>query len=298
MLKKIGKIKINLAKSAGFCFGVKRAIDIALKTSASDKKVFMLGDIVHNEDVVKEIQRAGIIKIKRLQPGRDKTLLIRAHGAPQDTFKKAYSLSYKLIDATCPMVKEIHKIAKDIEESGYQVIVIGDKLHDEVQGIVGQLKTRAIIIDDSKHIPIKSLSKIKKAGIVVQSTQNLEKVIRIADILKRHIRELKFFNTICNPTRMKQLEIKSMPKANGLMIIIGSKTSANTKRLYEISKLLNKKSYWISSAKEIKPLWLKGVVTVGVTAGASTPDSTTKEVIQRIKQLTRQPGTLSPAATS
>ena len=298
MLKKIGKIKINLAKSAGFCFGVKRAIDIALKTSASDKKVFMLGDIVHNEDVVKEIQRAGIIKIKRLQPGRDKTLLIRAHGAPQDTFKKAYSLSYKLIDATCPMVKEIHKIAKDIEESGYQVIVIGDKLHDEVQGIVGQLKTRAIIIDDARHIPIKSLSKIKKAGIVVQSTQNLEKVIRIADILKRHIRELKFFNTICNPSRMKQLEIKSMPKANGLMIIIGSKTSANTKRLYEISKLLNKKSYWISSAKEIKPLWLKGVVTVGVTAGASTPDSTTKEVIHYIKQLTRQPRTLSQQETS
>ena len=127
---------------------------------------------------------------------------------------------------------------------------------------------------------------IKKAGVVAQSTQELKKVSEIVGLLKTHISELKFYNTICNPTRIKQAEIKIMPGENDLMIIIGSKTSANTKRLYEISKSLNKRSYWVSSQKEINPKWFRGVKTVGVTAGASTPDSTTKGIIEHIRQTT------------
>ena len=276
-------MKINLARSAGFCFGVKRAISIALDKAKSDKPVFMLGDIVHNEEVVRQVERAGIRKIRQLSDGCGRILLIRAHGCSNKTLRKAQESGYAVIDATCPMVKDIHKIARNLEEQGYRVIVIGDKLHDEVQGIAGQLKHKAIVIDELKNIPLKRIKTIPRAGVVVQSTQNLDKSLKILDALRENIREVEFHNTICNPTRIKQDEIKTMPLENDVMIIIGSKASANTKRLYEISKALNKKSYWVSSGKEIKKTWLVKAKNVGITAGASTPESTIREIIQKIK---------------
>lgn len=276
-------MKINLAKSAGFCFGVRRALNIAFNAVKSDTKIQMLGDIVHNEDVVKTINNLGIEKIRELKKVKNKTLLIRAHGMPLETFGKAHRLGYKIIDATCPMVKEIHKTAKDAELKGYRIIVIGDKNHDEVKGIIGQLNNKAIVIDKPKNIPLKKIKIIKKAAVVVQSTQNIENALEIVRKLKKYIKNLRFYNTICRPTRIKQHEIRIMPLKNDIMIVIGSKTSANTKRLYEISKSLNKRSFWIQSKADIKPEWLRNVKTVGITAGASTPDYTTKKVIELIK---------------
>ncbi len=278
-------MKINVAKYAGFCFGVRRAIDIALKAPLASKRVYMLGDIVHNEDVVRQIKNAGIKKVEKLNRGKNKTLLIRAHGADLATFQKAKNLGYKIIDATCPMVKEIHRIASEMERKGYKIIIIGDKKHDEVQGIIGQLKKQAIVIDSPGHMAFSALQKIRKASVLVQSTQNLENALEIVAKLKSFIPELKFFNTICKPTRIKQQEIKAMALDNAVMIIIGSKTSANTKRLYEIAKSLNIHSYWIQSKKEIRRGWFKDAKSLGVTAGASTPDATTEEVVRYIKDL-------------
>jgi 4-hydroxy-3-methylbut-2-enyl diphosphate reductase len=279
-------MKINVAKSAGFCFGVKRALNIASKTASSEKNVCMLGDIVHNEDVVKKISKNGIKKIKRLSSGKGKTLIIRAHGASKDIFKKAKRLNYKIVDATCLMVKEIHKIAKEKERQGYKIIVIGDKKHDEVKGIAGQLNKKALVIDTVKNIPSETqLKKIKKAAVVVQSTQNIEKVEKIIKCLQKKIDNIKFYNTICQPTRNKQQEARAMPLKNDVMIVIGSKTSANTKRLYQISKSLNKKTHWIQHDKDIKKEWFKNAESVGITAGASTPDKTTKKVVKIVKTL-------------
>ncbi|MDP2831071.1 MAG: 4-hydroxy-3-methylbut-2-enyl diphosphate reductase [Candidatus Omnitrophota bacterium] len=278
-------MKIHLAKSAGFCFGVRKAITIALETVKTKKPIFMLGDIVHNEEVVRQIQRAGIKKINRLSSGEGKTLLIRAHGCSAKTLKKAIKLGYTIIDATCPMVKEIHAIASKLENRGCQIIIIGDKLHDEVQGIAGGLKSKAIIIDKFKNIPLEKIKHIRRAGVLVQSTQNLDNVRKILNVLRKYIPRVEFHNTICNPTRIKQGEVKTMPLENDIMIIIGSKTSANTKRIYEIAKPLNKHSYWISSAGEIKKTWLNNAKNAGITAGASTPESSIKEVIARIKTI-------------
>jgi 4-hydroxy-3-methylbut-2-enyl diphosphate reductase len=278
-------MKIRVAKSAGFCFGVKRALDIALKTTQAHTNAVMLGDIVHNEDVICAIEKEGIKKIKRLKDGKNKTLLIRAHGASQAIFKKAKRLGYKVIDATCPMVREIHDIAKRMEQKGYSVIIIGDKKHDEVSGIVGQLKNKALIIDDIKDIRPMAVKKIKKACVVVQSTQNLQKALKIAAQLKRLISDLEFFNTICGPTRKKQSEIKSMPLKNDAMVIIGSKTSANTRRLYEISKALNKRTYWVQYKEDLKKEWFKNARSIGVTAGASTPDGTTLDIVACLENL-------------
>lgn len=278
-------MEIHLAKSAGFCFGVRKAITTALETAKSDKPVFMLGDIVHNEEVVRQIQEAGIKKIRRLSSGKGKVLLIRAHGCSRHTLKQALKLGYKIIDATCPRVKEIHKITRELENNGYRIIIIGDKQHDEVQGIVGQLKSKAIVIDKLQNIPFARIKKFKNAGIVVQSTQNLDNVLAILELLRKYIPKIAFHNTICNPTRIKQNEVKTMPLENDVMIIIGSKTSANTKRIYEISKSLNKNSYWVSSAKEIEKSWLDTAKNTGITAGASTPESSIKKVIAKIKAI-------------
>lgn len=274
-------MKINLAKSAGFCFGVKRAIALALKTAKNNRKVYMLGDIVHNEEVVEQIQKSGIKQIRRLYSGKNKILLIRAHGSAIKTINRGKKLGYKIIDATCPMVKEIHKIARNANNRGLNLIVIGDKKHDEVLGIISQLKSPAIVIDDIKNIP-KSINKIKKAAVVVQSTQNLTKVTEIINQLKKNIPHLEFNNTICQPTRIKQAEIRKMPLDNDLMLIIGSKNSANTQRLYEISKSLNPQSYWVNSVIGIKKSWFKNIKNVGITAGASTPESTIQEVTRRL----------------
>lgn len=209
--------------------------------------------------------------------------MIRAHGCSQKTFQQAKKLGYRLIDATCPMVKEIHRIVCQLEKDGYQIIVIGDKLHDEVKGIIGQLKKKALIIDGPKNVPLTKVKKIKKAAVVVQSTQNLDKVLPIVELLRKHIPSVRFHNTICNPTKIKQNEVKSLPLKNDLMIIIGSKNSANTKRIFQISKALNKNSYWINSPLQLKKSWFRGAKSVGITAGASTPEATIKAVINKIK---------------
>jgi len=276
-------VKINLAATGGFCFGVRRALAIALKTAKSGAQVEMLGDIVHNEDVVKQMNSAGIRTIKRLGRGENKILLIRAHGASQEVFDRALKRGYTIVDATCPKVRKIYKLAELSKHEGCEVIIIGDRNHDEVRGIVGQLKGKAIVIDSLKKIPLKTIKRISKACVVVQSTQNLDITLHILARLKKHIKSLTFYNTICKPTRVKQKEIKTLPLKNDVMIIIGSRTSANTRRLFEIAKSLNKRTHWIQSMGELKAAWFKGARKVGVMAGASTPDETTRGVIDCIQ---------------
>ncbi len=238
--------------------------------------------------MVKLISARGIKKIKKLLPVTSGSLLIRAHGSAKNTATKARRLGYKIIDATCPMVKEIHKITALMSKKGYRIIVIGDHKHDEVKGIIGQIKHKAIILEDLSEINKKIPQKLQKAAVVVQSTQNLDKVLEILNLLRKKIQDLKFYNTICAPTRTKQAETKKLPKKNDCVIIIGSKSSANTKRLYEIAKSINKNSHWVNSSSDIKKEWFRGVKSVGITAGASTPDTVIKAVKEYIRANTKK----------
>lgn len=279
-------MKITVAESAGFCFGVKRAIKIALDAVANGEHVEMLGDIVHNEDVVRQIEAAGIKKIKRLTHGRGKVLLIRAHGAAREVFEKARAHGYRIVDATCPMVKEIHTIVRKSEQQGYRCIIIGDRDHEEVLGIQGQLEKKALVIDRIESIPRRMPPGFSRAAVVVQSTQNIETVMPVVEELRNRISDLRFHNTICRATRIRQKEIKTLPLQNDVMLVIGSRTSANTKRLYEIARSLNVRSYWIQRASDINPTWFEGATTVGITAGASTPEETIKDVVKALTDLT------------
>ena len=288
----MGVRKINLAKHAGFCFGVKRAIKIAQEMAKSRYRIEMLHEIVHNEQVVKDIEKLGLRKVKRLRKGKNKALLVQAHGMPKNIIKKAKDLGYKIIDATCPMVYEIHKIAMSMEKKNRKIIIIGDKNHIEGKGIAGNIKSKPLIVESEKDIPIDKIKRMQKGAVVVQSTQNVQKVENIIGVLKKNIKDLNAFNTICAITRKKQKEIQTMPLDNDIMIIVGSKKSANTKRLYEISKSLNKHTYWVESPKDLRNVWFKEVLNkevlnIGVTSGASTPDYLTQDVIGRIKELTK-----------
>jgi 4-hydroxy-3-methylbut-2-enyl diphosphate reductase len=278
-------MKINIAKSAGFCVGVKRALAIADKAAKSSAKIDMLGDIVHNEKVVRQIKKTGIKKIDKLTKGENKTLLVRAHGAPNAIYQKAKKLGYKIIDATCPMVKEIHQIAKKYQKKGYKMIIVGDKKHDEVQGIVGQLDKKPLVLSPKAKIEKRMFRSFKKAAVISQSTQNIDEVKNIVYKIKRYIPHLEFIDTICKPTRQKQNEVKTMPYNNDLILVIGSKASANTKRLYQISKKINPRTYWIENDKKINPGWFKDVKSVGITAGASTPENIIHSVVNKLKNI-------------
>ncbi len=278
-------MKINLARNAGFCFGVKRAVDIAIRITGEKQPVYILGDIVHNEDVVRMLARRGVRKIKSLSCHRKGILLIAAHGIPADLLNQALRYGYRIVDAACPMVKEIHKIVIDMDRRGYRIIIIGDRNHAEVIGIAGQIKNKSIIIDKIGDLDKKKLSGIKKAAVVVQSTQDIKKALKIKDALEKKIGDLKFFNTICAPTRIKQEEIRSLPKENDLIIVIGSKKSANTKRLFQIARSINKNTYWINTKDEIKRRWFRNAKSVGITAGASTPFENIKAIINHINKI-------------
>ena len=276
---------INVAKTAGFCFGVRRAIRMAHELAETGGKIHMLGDLVHNQEVIAQLEKAGIRKIARLGNGRGKTLLIRAHGASAALLARAKKHGYSIVDATCPMVRAIHEIVRRMDRLGYRIIVLGDRRHEEVLGIVGQIRTKPIIIESRAQIPWRRLKNIKKAAVVVQSTQNMDEILPIVEALRSRIAAVRFFNTICRPTRMKQAEMKTLPVENNVVIVIGSRSSANTKRLYEISRALNPRSHWIESAAQLKQAWFRNAHSTGITAGASTPESATRAVIKRIRKI-------------
>ena len=279
--------KINVARSSGFCSGVRRAIDISLELSGKNKKVHILGDIVHNSFVVADLEKQGIKRITKLGPGKGTTLIIRAHGAPKSLFVKARALGYKVVDATCPKVKEIYRIARRLEKK-QKLIIIGDRDHDEVKGIAGQLAGKPVIIGSLKDIDRRKLFRIKKAAVVTQSTQSAENISLVMGKLSKIIPDLKLYDTTCRITKVKQEEIKSIALSNDIVFVVGSSTSANTARLYEIAKRINKNTFRIESSKDLKLPLGDRPRKIGIMAGASTPDKITGEIVSQIDSLTRR----------
>ncbi len=276
-------MKILLAKNAGYCFGVRDAVNMAYETAEEYGDVYMLGHIVHNENVVDDLDKAGAKVVDSLDEVPDgRPVLLRAHGTHVDTWEEAKKKNMNIVDATCPLVRDIHDEIKELESDGRKIIIIGDHGHDEVVGIASQVKDPVVVAttEEAKH-----LRKTKRAGIVSQSTQTIENVQEIVNILMSKVVDLRFINTICFPTKRNQEQIKELSEKCDVMIVIGSFTSANSKRLTDLSNQRNKRSYQVTCALEIDEKWLKDCDTVGISAGASTPDNIIKEVIDRVKEI-------------
>ena len=276
-------MKILLAKDAGYCFGVRDAVNLAYDTAKKHGDVYMLGDIVHNESVVADLNKAGAKVVKNIDEVPDgKPILFRAHGTSVETWKNAQSKDMNIIDATCPLVEEIHDEVKKLSKEGRKIIVIGDHGHDEVVGIASQVSD-AIIVSNIEEAM--ELRKMKKAGVVSQSTQTIENVQKIINIIMTKVYDLNFVNTICFPTKRNQNQIKDLAKQCDVMIVIGSFTSANSKRLALLAEEINDRSYQVTKADEIKVEWFTGAKTVGLSAGASTPDNIIDDVLNKIKTI-------------
>ncbi|MBT5782933.1 MAG: 4-hydroxy-3-methylbut-2-enyl diphosphate reductase [Candidatus Marinimicrobia bacterium] len=276
-------MKIFVAKDAGYCFGVRDAVNLAYDTADKHGEVYMLGTVVHNERVVANLEKVGTKVVDSLDDiPKDKPVLFRAHGTPPNIWEEAKRKNLNLIDATCPLVVDIHHEIKKLEEEGRKTIIIGDHGHDEVSAIAAQVSYPIIISNISEA---NNLRKMKKAGVVSQSTQMIENVQDIINILMEKVFDLRFVNTICFPTRRNHSQIKELAKNCDLMIVIGSFTSANSKRLTQLSLERNKKTYQVTDALELDAKWFKNIENIGISAGASTPDEIIEEVVTRIKQI-------------
>jgi len=281
-------MNIIVAKSAGYCFGVRDAVNIAYETAEKYGNVYMLGDIVHNEKVVSDLEKVGAKVVKNLEEiPEGSPVLFRAHGTKQNLWNEAKNKNLTVIDATCPLVHEIHHEVKKLEEEKRQVIIIGDHGHDEVVAIADQVtKREPIIISNPEEA--KSLRRYKRAGIVSQSTQMIENLQEIMNILLQKVYDLRFVNTICFPTKRNHEQIKELSINCDVMIVIGSFTSANSKRLTELAVERNKKSYQVTGKEDLQKEWFYNVSSVGISAGASTPDYLIHEVTEKIKSFERE----------
>ena len=278
-------MKIFLARDAGYCFGVRDAVNLAYDTAEAHGEVYMLGTIVHNERVIENLSNAGAKVVETLDDvPEDKPILFRAHGTAPELWKKTDKKKLNLVDATCPLVTEIHDEIKKLEEEGRRTIIIGDHGHDEVVAIAAQVCNPIIIanVDEAK-----TLRKMKKAGVVSQSTQMIENVKEIMNVLMEKVFDLRFVNTICFPTRRNHEQIKELAVQCDVMIVIGSFTSANSKRLTQLALERNKRSYQVTSAEELDMSWFNDCETVGISAGASTPDEIINDVVKHIKIIGR-----------
>jgi len=281
-------MKIYLAKDAGYCFGVRDAVNLAYDTAGKNGDVYMLGHIVHNENVVKDLDQAGARVVNNLEevPAQS-PVLFRAHGTSKSIWNEAQKKGMNIIDATCPLVLEIHEEVKKLESEGRQIIIIGDHAHDEVIGIASQVKNPHIVANAEEA---KALRKMKKAGIVSQSTQTIENVQDIFNIIMTKVFDLRFVNTICFPTKRNQEQIKELAEKCDVLIVIGSFTSANSKRLTDLAKKRNSNSYQVTCADDINLDWIKNAENVGISAGASTPDNIIEDVLTKLKEF----GEVSP----
>ena len=274
-------MKVLLAKDAGYCFGVRDAVNLAYETAEKEGEVYMLGHIVHNENVVTELEKTGTKVIDDLNEVPDnKPILFRAHGTVPKIWDEAEKRGINIVDATCPLVTEIHEEVRKLAAENRRIIIIGDHGHDEVNGIMEQVQDSIVVANPEEA---KRLRKMKKAGVVSQSTQMIENVQGIINILMTKVFDLRFVNTICFPTRRNHEQIKSLAELSDIMIVIGSFTSANSKRLTELAKERNERTYQVTCANDLDSDWFQQSDTVGVSAGASTPDNIIKNVVTAIK---------------
>ncbi|SNR93198.1 4-hydroxy-3-methylbut-2-enyl diphosphate reductase [Desulfurobacterium atlanticum] len=276
-------MKIIVAKSAGFCWGVKRAVNMAIAAAKKNGTVYSLGELIHNPQEIKRLETLGIKKIDSINEiPKNSTVIIRSHGVPPDIIKKLKEKGIFIVDATCPFVKAIQEKAISLEKEGYPVCILGNSSHPEVIGIAGHVKDPVIVENEND---IEKLPPFQKLGIVCQTTLNSELLSKFVASLSKEIKEMKLFNTICKATKVRQEETRKLAQQVDMMIVIGGKNSSNTGKLYAISKKLNRNSFHIESAEEIDESWFKNIEKIGITAGASTPQWIIEEVIERIKTI-------------
>jgi 4-hydroxy-3-methylbut-2-enyl diphosphate reductase len=278
-------VEVIVADNAGFCFGVKRAIKIAndaLQGAPGDVKSF--GPLIHNPQVVTSFEKRGLVVVGELDAVRaEDTVIIRSHGVGPQVRDAAQQRALRVVDTTCPFVTKAQEYAKRLIDDNYKVVMIGDKNHPEVIGVVAHTGGQAIVINTKEEA--ERLKFIPRMGVVFQTTHSIGHVMEVVGSLLKRGKEIRVYNTLCGATTsMQKTAVELAPDVDG-MVVIGGRQSANTAQLAEVCRRVNPRVWQVESAAEVRDEWFAGLRRVGVTAGASTPDDVIAEVVDRITRV-------------
>ncbi len=278
-------MEIILGKSSGFCFGVKNAIDGAEKELKNNRPLYCLGEIIHNEEVIKDLESRGLIIIDNIEDAKD-VAIVRSHGVSKSVYDTAKSKNIKLLDYTCPFVLKIHETALKYSQNGYFILLLGVKTHPETIGSISFCGTNSYLIENMEDIfPALhefKISNLKNLLVLSQTTFSVSLFEDIVNEIKKHIDtdvNLEIKNTICNTTSIRQKETEDISKQVDLMIVIGGKHSSNTKKLYEVANKNCKNTLLIQTKNDLNYEYLQGFNKIGIIAGASTPHNIIEDVV-------------------
>ena len=277
-------MQLVVAKSAGFCFGVKRAMDLAFEAAKKYRDpLYTLGPLIHNPQAVASLERLGVRMKERIEEIPRGTVIFRSHGVSLGELQKAKKKKLRIIDATCPIVKRAQHFAKFLHRHGYTLLIVGDVQHPEVEAIRSYIGDRVEVIEDIRAL--QAIEPSEKLGVIAQTTQSFRLFEEIVGAALGKAREVRVFNTICHATTIRQKEAVEIAKKVDCMVVAGGYNSGNTQRLVSICKEAQPSTYHIEEAKELKPRWFLGKRRIGLTAGASTPSWIIKEVEKELRQL-------------
>lgn len=275
-------MRVIKAKTAGFCFGVKRAVDQVYELAGKKEgAVYTYGPIIHNEEVVNDLEKKGVQvlhtkeELAALEKG---TVVIRSHGVAREIYEQIQGKRLELVDATCPFVKKIHRIVKREGENGREIVIIGNATHPEVEGIKGWCVSKVTVIGNEEEAQKYETNSDKGICIVSQTTFNYKKFNKLVEILSKKRYDILVLNTICNATQERQVEAMRIASQVDVMLVIGGKHSSNTQKLYDICRKECKNTYYIQTLGDFNPECISSVRSVGITAGASTPNNIIEEV--------------------
>jgi (E)-4-hydroxy-3-methyl-but-2-enyl pyrophosphate reductase len=277
-------MRLKLAKKIGFCFGVKRAVEMAEKVLKKEGKAYSLGSIIHNKQVVEGLSKRGLKVIKSIDEADSGVLVISSHGISPDVAGKISKRSLKLVDTTCPFVRNAQSTARSLGEDGYRVIIVGDVDHPEVKALYDFAGKKAHVVKDALGLEALKLKPNERIGILSQTTQSMDNFLGVVRaIIDAKPESLRVFNTICKDAQVRQAAARDISREVDLMLIVGGKNSANTKRLFEVCKKILRRSYLVETELDLRSQWFKGVSVVGITSGASTPDKIVRRVARVVK---------------
>ncbi len=279
-------MEILLARDMGFCWGVRRAIDIMERSAEERGEIVSLGPIVHNPQVVRELEEKGVRATTGPLDGNTAPVAITAHGARPEVLQEARARGTEVIDTTCPIVTRSQRWARKMAQEGFTVIVFGDRDHREVKGVLGWAGPNGLALSDGEPFPASLPSRI---AVISQTTQSPQRFAEfLSRLLLQHVNEmseLRVINTLCDVTSSQQAAARDLAQEVDVMLVVGGRSSANTKHLLEICQENKVAAYHVESAAEVEADWLKGCKRLGITAGASTPDSAIEAVVARVQQI-------------
>jgi len=276
-------VRVEVARHAGICYGVERALKLADEAAATGRAVHTLGPLIHNPQAVEALRARGVAVAACLDDAGDGILVIRSHGVDPAIIEQASERGVEVVDATCPFVSSAQQAAAQLKADGYSVLIVGEADHPEVEGIVAHTGGEAIVVEELADLPARLPS--RRVGIVVQTTQSLERLNQVVAAVLPRVSELKVHNTICSATGKRQRSAEELARSVDVMVVVGGHNSGNTTRLAEICRAVNARVHHVETAGELDPAWFEGAQAVGVTAGASTPDEQMAGVVQAIEAM-------------